>query len=156
MQADINLEASLQKSSPKPASIQILSSRNQQKAKKNWAGRGLRRGFLGCGGGERTMLEAMLFSVKFPVEGSPASKLEVRPSDGFAGDEPFRPPLPLPSAPMFLGEKKKWKCGTKQPPQALYFSVRKRPSTWALRFEPIRKAHCAGAPSKILLKNKIK
>ena len=107
MQADINLEASLQKSSPKPASIQILSSRNQQKAKKNWAGRGLRRGFLGCGGGERTMLEAMLLSVKFPVEGSPASKLEVRPSDGFAGDEPFRPPLPLPSAPMFLGERKK-------------------------------------------------
>ena len=107
MQADINLEASLQKSSPKPASIQILSSRNQQKAKKNWAGRGLRRGFLGCGGGERTMLEAMLLSVKFPVEGSPASKLEVRPSDGFAGDEPFRPPLRLPSAPMFLGERKK-------------------------------------------------
>jgi len=34
VKADINLEASLQKSSPKPASIQILSSRNQQKAKK--------------------------------------------------------------------------------------------------------------------------
>ena len=52
------------------------------------------------------MLEAVSLSVKFPREGSPASKLEVRPSDGFAGDEPFRPPLPLPSAPMFLGEKK--------------------------------------------------
>ena len=53
------------------------------------------------------MLEAMSLSVKFPREGSPASKLEVRPSDGFAGDEPFRPPLRLPSAPMFLGERKK-------------------------------------------------
>ena len=69
------------------------------------------------------MLEAMLLSVKFPVEGSPASKLEVRPSDGFAGDEPFRPPLRLPSAPMFLGEgKKKWKCGAEQPQSVVFLA----------------------------------
>jgi hypothetical protein len=51
------------------------------------------------------MLEAMTLSVKFPREGRPASKLAVRPSDDFAGDEPFRPPLPLPSVPMFFWEK---------------------------------------------------
>jgi hypothetical protein len=71
------------------------------------------------------MLEAMSLSVKFPREGSPASKLEVRPSDGFAGDEPFRPPLPLPSAPMFSGGKKKVKVWnqTAASPQVLYFSL---------------------------------